>query len=108
MTKEPCLCGDPACPHCGDPSRAKLEAALEALSEKIMELRPDDIELVLFEKIGFEAIMAHRAAQKLMAQDFAAEARAAWSEYDQHVAMLKSEIEDLTYQLIEANDRSER
>jgi hypothetical protein len=43
-----------------------------------------------------------------MAQDFAAEARAAWSEYDQHVAMLKSEIEDLTYQLIEANDRSER
>jgi cell division protein FtsB len=104
MTKEPCLCGDPGCSHSGDPAGAKLDAALEAMNEKIMRLGLDAIELTLFEKVGFEAVVAHRAACALLEQD----KRAQWAEYDQHVAMLKSEIEDLHYQLIEANDRSER
>lgn len=35
MTKGPCLCGDPYCPSCGDPSLAVLEEAAERLMEAL-------------------------------------------------------------------------
>lgn len=34
MAKGPCLCGDPYCPSCGDPSLAVIESAIEGMLGK--------------------------------------------------------------------------
>ena len=37
MSKGPCLCGDPYCPSCGDPSLAVYEEATEQLFEALRD-----------------------------------------------------------------------
>lgn len=37
MSKGPCLCGDPYCPSCGDPSLAVHEEAAEQLFEALKD-----------------------------------------------------------------------
>ena len=38
MVKGPCLCGDPYCGSCGDPSLADMEAAVDKLMEVLHKL----------------------------------------------------------------------
>lgn len=58
----PCLCGDPYCPRCGDPSREIFEAAYERLCERIEEEKFTSAEFDFFIEVGFAAVMAHRKA----------------------------------------------
>lgn len=37
--RRPCLCGDPYCGSCGDPSLAQFEAVEEKLMETLVELK---------------------------------------------------------------------
>lgn len=36
--REPCMCGDPYCPFCGDPSRKDVDDALDMLMEAMAEM----------------------------------------------------------------------
>jgi hypothetical protein len=60
MSIGPCMCGDPYCSSCGDPSLAKMEEAIEALTERLINLKLDEDELWLFEKMGKAAVEAQR------------------------------------------------
>lgn len=35
-----CNCGDPYCPNCGDPDRAKVESFADKIYSEVMELSP--------------------------------------------------------------------
>jgi len=41
VVKGPCLCGDPYCGSCGDPSLAALEESEQALYDKLHEIKAD-------------------------------------------------------------------
>ena len=43
----PCLCGDPYCPHCGDPSRAEYEALGDEFLELINDLTVEEAKAVM-------------------------------------------------------------
>ena len=60
----PCLCGDPYCPSCGDPSLALWEDAIDKLSERLEKAGLDEYEFKLFVTVGFAAIEAHREANR--------------------------------------------
>ena len=64
MKNGPCLCGDPYCPHCGDPYAAEIEAAEEGLMEAFHEARfsPEEYAIVL--RVGMEAVEAAREASR--------------------------------------------
>lgn len=42
----PCLCGDPYCPSCGDPSRAAQDDAVDKIAEKLMALDEHEMAMV--------------------------------------------------------------
>lgn len=62
MSIGPCLCGDPYCASCGDPSAAAFEDLVERLAEELSQL--DDIECRLFVDAGRMAVKNFRTAQK--------------------------------------------
>lgn len=47
----PCVCGDPYCPRCGDPERAKAELAAERLADTVVELNATEEEVEMLIKI---------------------------------------------------------
>lgn len=59
---EPCLCGDPYCPRCGNPFAAQSEAAEQALMERLAFERLSPDEYALVGEIGLQAVKAVRAA----------------------------------------------
>lgn len=50
----PCLCGDPYCGSCGDPSLAQFEAMIDELTEELGKL--SESECALFVKMGRAAV----------------------------------------------------
>jgi hypothetical protein len=75
MAKGPCMCGDPACPSCGNPGYAEAVAAEEWALEQIAEakLSPDEIRLAL--RVGIEAVKAHRDTVKAVVDQMEADRR---------------------------------
>lgn len=45
--KEQCMCGDPVCPRCGDPSLAKLEAISDEFYEKICKMSESEAKSIM-------------------------------------------------------------
>lgn len=43
----PCMCGDPYCPHCGDPSLAQLEDLCDEFLELIRNISVDEAKAVM-------------------------------------------------------------
>lgn len=73
----PCLCGDPYCHSCGNPSAAKLEAAYDNLIEKINEFGLNsDEEFQLFLDVGIQAVKSAR----ILAENAVKEYRASEAE----------------------------
>lgn len=64
MSIGPCLCGDPYCPSCGNPSQAAFGDALDQLCEDLEEMGLDEHEFVLFVTTGKAAVEAYRNAEK--------------------------------------------
>lgn len=56
----PCLCGDPYCPHCGDPSRMAVEEAEQDLMETLYELKLSAVEYKMIKQIALAIIPGHR------------------------------------------------
>lgn len=84
----PCLCGDPYCPSCGDPSLAKLEGAIEKLCDKLYEMQIDEYELQIFQDVGFKAIESFREVVK----DAISERT---GNDDQYIAQLEEQVREL-------------
>lgn len=72
----PCLCGDPYCPRCGNPSLAKLEAAQDWAAEQFANADLDENEYKLAVAVGLAAVTASR---ELVANALAGE-RAVYAE----------------------------
>ena len=62
--KGPCLCGDPCCPHCGNPEAEKLEEAIEGMLDTFNENQLSAGEYQLVEAVGLAAVLSHRDAVK--------------------------------------------
>lgn len=73
MSIGPCLCGDPYCPSCGNPSLAAWESAMEELDKELEEKKLDEIEFRIFKSVGFAAVDAHREAMKEIKDRYADE-----------------------------------
>ena len=56
----PCLCGDPYCSSCGDPSQAYLEECIEGLMDKVGEFIESPIEAGIIWKAGKVAVLKAR------------------------------------------------
>lgn len=60
----PCLCGDPYCGSCGNPSLAKLEAIKDDFMEKIHNAGLDEFEYRIVLDVGLKAVEMSRKATK--------------------------------------------
>jgi len=91
----PCLCGDPYCPNCGDPSQAELADAIDAMADAVSSVFQSPSEVTLFQQAGLAALNAARDLVK----DEVAQARASDGEYIDwsqcHMKELEEKIETL-------------
>jgi len=55
----PCMCGDPYCGSCGDPTQARWEAFVDALYDKISDFTEDEAHI--FVAAGEAAVNAVRS-----------------------------------------------
>lgn len=60
MTHGPCLCGDPYCPRCGDPTEARIDEAMDRLIDNIRDINCDADEVMIFSQAGREAVEHYR------------------------------------------------
>lgn len=73
----PCLCGDTACPSCGNPYQAAVEAAEEAAFDQLggAKLSPEEYDLVVV--VGLAAVeAARRESQRVISEVHAVQAEA--------------------------------
>lgn len=56
----PCLCGDPYCSSCGNPSAAAYADWLDYLMDEVDKLKPDEEEAALIMTTIAEVIKKHR------------------------------------------------
>jgi len=77
----PCLCGDPYCPSCGDPSAAEFEEWIERFTDKLIEAKIDIFEAKFIENSVFVLLKVYRDNIK----DIIAEARQGDLEYIDHL-----------------------
>lgn len=86
--KGPCLCGDPYCPSCGDPSLAEREAADDALFDKLEEIKAGPDFVLLLTKV----IQPLNDAIDKMVEDRVNNARQGDAEY---ISLLEEDIRRL-------------
>ncbi len=92
MAIGPCLCGDPYCPHCGDPTVAELADLIDDIADTMSELIESPEEARIFELAGAMAVHAHREA--IITE------LANMNEGDaMYIQVLESEIEQLKYNI---------
>ena len=60
MAIGPCLCGDPYCSSCGNPSAAKFADAIEDFCERLENDVHDEYELSIFYEAGLKAVHDYR------------------------------------------------
>jgi len=63
----PCLCGDPACPHCGNRGALAFEDQIEELWDVLDKQNVTEFELKLFIKVGLAAVHGSRELLKVQA-----------------------------------------
>ncbi len=82
MSSGPCLCGDPYCSRCGDPTLAAIEAAEESAMKKLADanLTADEYETAV--TVGLAAVQMQRIAIKAELAAYRTEQALAKSEED--------------------------
>jgi hypothetical protein len=88
----PCLCGDPYCPHCGDPAAAAIEEAEVWAMERLAKARLAADEYQIVVRAGLAAVKAARKRVKSAVGEAVAESELSYQGMCAHAAELESEI----------------
>ena len=92
MVKEPCMCGDPYCPRCGNPYLAKIEAAEDGLLDALSEVcqTVEDYEIV--KQVGTAAVKAAREYAEKAIKENMSDDQMGISQMQDRIEQLEEEI----------------